>query len=69
MFEGVARLTSGFTEENFPFWWDDFSMKFKGCFKLEWVYLKDVNLRHFDGLYNTDNEEVIKSKDCDMVDP
>lgn len=51
----MAKLTSGLVEENFPYWWDDFNMKFKGFFKIEWVYLKDVNFKHLEGLYNLDN--------------
>lgn len=52
MFEAVARLNSNFIEDTFPYWWDDFSMKFKGYFKIEWVYIKDVAYKYFDGLYN-----------------
>jgi len=69
MFEGVARLVSDYYEETFPFWWENHSLKFKGFFFIEWVYIKDVNYKHFDGLYNMDNEEVVKSKDCDYIDP
>lgn len=68
MFEGVARLKSGFHEETFPFWWENQSLKFKGYFELEWVFIKDVNNRHFAGLINNEHEEVIKSKDCDTLD-
>ena len=32
------------------------------------MYIKDVNYKHFEGLYNVENEEVIKSKDCDILD-
>ncbi len=35
---------------------------------IEWIYIKDVNYKHFEGLYNMDNEEVTKSKDCDVLD-
>lgn len=68
MFEGVARLKSGYHEETFPFWWENHTLKFKGYFELEWVYIKDVNNKHFNSLYNTEEEEVIKSKDCDTLD-
>lgn len=69
MFEGVARLVSDYYEETFPFWWENHSLKFKGFFFIEWIYIKDVNYKHFDGLYNMDNEELVKSKDCDYLDP
>jgi len=68
MFEGIARLRSGYHEETFPFWWENHTLKFKGYFKIEWIFIKDVNNKHFAGLYNTEGEEVIKSKDCDTVD-
>lgn len=32
------------------------------------MYIKDVNNKHFAGLYNYEGEEVIKSKDCDTLD-
>lgn len=68
MFEGVARLKSGYHEETFPFWWENHTLKFKGYFELEWIYIKDVNNKHFEGLTNLEGEEVSKSKDCDIVD-
>lgn len=68
MFEGVARLKSGYHEETFPFWWENHTLKFKGYFELEWIYIKDVNNKHFSGLYNMEGEEVVKSKDCDTLD-
>lgn len=68
MFEGVARLASGMYDETFPFWWENHTLKFKGVFKIEWVYLKDVNYKHFDGLTNTEGDDVTKSKDCDHLD-
>lgn len=34
MFEGVARLTSGLIEDTFPYWWDDFTHKFKDYFNI-----------------------------------
>lgn len=67
MFEGVAKLSSGLIEDTFPYWWDDFSHKFKDYFKIEWVYIKDVNFYHFERLYNSESEEVSNSKDCDMI--
>jgi hypothetical protein len=68
MFEGVARLASEYYQESFPFWWENQSLKFKGFFIIEWIYIKDINYKHFDGLYNVENEEVTKSKDCDILD-
>lgn len=68
MFEGVARLTSGFYDQTFPYWWENHTLKFKGIFKIEWVYLKDVNYKHFEGLKNYDKMDVTLSKDCDMLD-
>lgn len=68
MFEGVARLKSGYHEETFPFWWENHTLKFKGYFEIEWVYLKDINNKYFGGLYNNEGEEVVRSKDCDMLD-
>ena len=68
MFEGVARLKSGYHEETFPFWWENHTLKFKGYFELEWVYIKDINSKHVAGLYNTEGDEVVKSKDCDTLD-
>lgn len=68
MFEGVARLKSGYHEETFPFWWENHTLKFKGYFELEWVYIKDINNKHFAGLYNIEGDEVVKSKDCDTLD-
>ena len=53
MFEGVAKLSSGMHEQTFPYWWENHTLKFKGFFKIEWVYLKDVNYKHFDQLFNT----------------
>lgn len=32
------------------------------------MYLKDINNKHLAGLYNCEGEEVIKSKDCDILD-
>lgn len=32
------------------------------------MYIKDVNNKHFSGLYNSEGEEVVKSKDCDTLD-
>lgn len=52
MFEGVARLKSAYHEETFPFWWENHTLKFKGYFEIEWVYIKDINNKHFSGLYN-----------------
>jgi hypothetical protein len=54
MFEGVARLTTGLVEDTFPYWWDDFTHKFKDYFNIEWVYIKDVNNCHFERLQNSD---------------
>lgn len=34
MFEGVARLASNLVEDTFPYWWDDFTHKFKDYFKI-----------------------------------
>ena len=69
MFEGVARLTSGINEDLFPYWWDDFNHKFRDYFHVEWLYIKDVNYNHFEGLVNVDGEDVVKSKDCDSLSP
>lgn len=68
MFEGVARLKSGYYEQTFPFWWENHTLKFKGYFEIEWVYIKDVNNKYFGGLYNMEGEDVVKSKDCDTLD-
>jgi hypothetical protein len=68
MFEGVARLISGMNEDTFPFWWDDHALKFKCFFQIEWMYIKDVNYKHFSGLVNLEGEDVTKSKDCDELD-
>ena len=68
MFEGVALLKSGYHEETFPFWWENHTLKFKGYFQIEWIYIKDVNNKHFHNLYNAEGEEVVKSKDCDTVE-
>ena len=67
MFEGVARLISGLREDVFPYWWDDFSHKFRNYFHIEWLYIKDVNYHHFDGIQCEDGEEVTKCKDCDQL--
>ena len=32
------------------------------------MYIKDINNKYFAGLYNNEAEEVIRSKDCDMLD-
>lgn len=69
MFEGVAKLVSNLIEDTFPYWWEDFTHKFKDYFKIQWVYIKDVNFYHFDKLYNAESEEVTASKDCDLIDP
>lgn len=34
MFEGVARLSSNIYEDTFPYWWEDFTQKFKDYFKI-----------------------------------
>lgn len=52
MFEGVAKLVSNYNEETFPFWWQNHNNKFKGYFNIEWTYIKDINYKHFEGLYN-----------------
>jgi len=56
MFEGVARLVSGYHEESFPLWWENQSLKFKGFFCIEWLYIKDVNYKHLKGLYSLEEE-------------
>ena len=66
-FEGVARLASGYHEETFPFWWENQHGKFKGHFDIEWLYIKDLTYRHFEGLKNQEGEDVTKSKDCDEL--
>lgn len=66
-FEGVARLISGYHEETFPFWWENQHGKFKGHFELEWIYIKDITYKHFDGLVNELGEDFVKSKDCDDI--
>lgn len=32
------------------------------------MYIKDINNKHFSGLYNIEGDEVVKSKDCDTLD-
>lgn len=66
-FEGVARLVSGYHEETFPFWWENQHGKFKGHFDIEWLYIKDITYRHFEGLKNLEDEDVTKSRDCDEL--
>jgi hypothetical protein len=66
-FEGVARLISGYHEETFPFWWENQHGKFKGHFELEWIYIKDITYKHFDGILNELGEDFVKSKDCDDI--
>ena len=51
-FQGVARLASGYHEETFPFWWENQHGKFKGHFDIEWLYIKDITYRYFEGLRN-----------------
>jgi len=63
----VARLASGHFDETFPFWWENQHGKFKGHFEVEWIYVKDIGYRHFDGLKNELDEDLVKSKDCDDV--
>jgi hypothetical protein len=63
----VARLASGYNEETFPFWWENQNGKFKGHFEIEWIYVKDITYKHFNGLKNKDGEEVTRSKDCDEI--
>jgi hypothetical protein len=53
MFEGVARISSAYHPETFPFWWENHTLKFQGYFEIEWVYIKDVNNKKFAGLYNS----------------
>ena len=52
MFEGVAKLVSGYYDDTFPFWWQNHTLKFKGYFLIEWIYIKDINNKHFNDLYN-----------------
>jgi hypothetical protein len=66
-FEGVARLASSYNEETFPYWWENQHGKFKGHFDIEWIYIKDINYRHFEGLKNDLDEDFVKSKDCDDI--
>lgn len=32
------------------------------------MYLKDINYKHFKKLYNTEGDDVTKSKDCDIIE-
>jgi hypothetical protein len=64
MFSGVARLASNYEEDTFPYWWENHTLKFKGHFKIEWIYIKDINNKHFINLENDEGEEVTTSNDC-----
>ncbi|KAL4495563.1 hypothetical protein ABPG72_020304 [Tetrahymena utriculariae] len=61
-FIGVAKLKSSFQEETFSYWWQPH--KFKGHFKIEWVFVKDVKQKAFEGLKNIVNDDISRSKDC-----
>ncbi|EGR27167.1 YTH YT521-B-like family protein, putative [Ichthyophthirius multifiliis] len=65
-FVGVAKLKSGFIDETFSYWWQP--LKFKGHFKLEWVFVKDVKQKNFEDLKNMCELPVSRSKDCTEVD-
>ncbi|CAD8141602.1 unnamed protein product [Paramecium pentaurelia] len=60
-FVGVAKLTSGYKEESFQYWWE--IKKWKGHFNVQWLYVKDVPNKHFEHLRNSDNIEVTRSRD------
>ncbi|CAD8053278.1 unnamed protein product [Paramecium sonneborni] len=60
-FVGVAKLTSGYKDESFQYWWE--IKKWKGHFNVQWLYVKDVPNKHFEHLKNSDNVEVTRSRD------
>jgi hypothetical protein len=43
-------------------------LKWKGHFKVEWLFIKDVNYKNFDGLLNAKGDPVIRSKDGTPLD-
>ena len=48
-FSGVARMTSDFNEKvHFKFWLVE--TKWFGSFKIEWLYVKDVDFSGYEGL-------------------
>lgn len=49
-FVGVARLTSRYKEDSFPFWWQ--SKKWKGHFNVQWLQVKDIVNKNFEHLNN-----------------
>jgi len=67
-FVGVAQMKSAVDfEKNFPGW--DQSHKWKGLFKLSWIFIKDVpnrELRHLKNEYN-EGKPVPNSRDCQEV--
>jgi len=67
-FVGVAQMISTVDfEKNFPGWGQ--SHKWKGLFKISWVYIKDVpnrELRHLKNEHN-DGKPVPNSRDCQEV--
>ncbi|KAM3140207.1 hypothetical protein pb186bvf_007760 [Paramecium bursaria] len=60
-FVGVAKLSSGYKEESFQYWWE--IKKWKGHFDVQWLYVKDIINKHFEQLKNCDNIEITRSRD------
>jgi len=67
-FVGVAQMKSHVDfEKNFEGW--NQSHKWKGCFKISWVYIKDIpnkELRHLKNEYN-EGKPVPNSRDCQEI--
>lgn len=57
----MAKVASDFNEETFPYWFQ--SGKWRGHFKIEWQFIKDISKRHFDNFKNGYGMPVIRSKD------
>eukprot|EP00825_Cyclidium_porcatum_P039217 TRINITY_DN46_c0_g1_i2.p1 TRINITY_DN46_c0_g1~~TRINITY_DN46_c0_g1_i2.p1 ORF type:complete len:373 (-),score=59.23 TRINITY_DN46_c0_g1_i2:676-1794(-) len=61
-FSGVAKLIDQLDEtQSFAYWWQ--IHKWRGIFKLQWVFIKDIIYKKFEGLNNELHLPVIRSKD------
>ncbi|KRX03029.1 hypothetical protein PPERSA_08104 [Pseudocohnilembus persalinus] len=65
-FVGIAKLKSGLQDKNFAFWWQH--SKWRGCFDVEWVFVKDIVYKQFENLVNKEDKPVNRSKDGTEID-
>lgn len=56
IYSGVAEIISNFNKcLNFDFWWEE--IRWKGLFKIQWWYIKDLNYKSVFDIYGIHPEE------------